>query len=175
MLVREATPDDARPIADIHVRAWQVAYHGVVPATYLDNLRVDDREVTWRTRLAKADAHVWVAQDDGDILGWISVAASRDPQAEPTTGELCAIYLDPNHWRRGVGTVLWREAELYLLSAGFVDVTLWVLEANAAAITFYGGLGFTSDVGVRKSLELGGAELVEIRLRLPLASSPAPG
>ena len=51
-------------------------------------------------------------------------------------------------------------------SAGFTDATLWVLEPNAKAIAFYDSLGFTRDVGVEKTIERGGTQLAEIRLRL---------
>jgi hypothetical protein len=52
-----------------------------------------------------------------------------------------------------------------LRRAGFLDVTLWVLKGNAGALRFYGANGFVVDPGVEKTVELGGAALVEVRLR----------
>ena len=35
MNLRPAVPDDAMAVARVHVRAWQVAYRGSMPAQYL--------------------------------------------------------------------------------------------------------------------------------------------
>ena len=70
-----------------------------------------------------------------------------------------AIYVDPKHWRRGVGQRLWDEVEDQLRRSGFSDVTLWVLQDNAGALAFYRSNGFVVD-GTEKTVELGGTELV---------------
>jgi|GEM_PF-389678 len=43
MLLRPAQPSDALAIARIHVRAWQHGYAGILPASYLNQLRSEDR------------------------------------------------------------------------------------------------------------------------------------
>ena len=48
--------------------------------------------------------------------------------------------------------------------SGFSDVTVWVLQDNAGGLAFYRSNGFVVD-GIEKTVELGGAQLVEIRLR----------
>jgi ribosomal protein S18 acetylase RimI-like enzyme len=60
---------------------------------------------------------------------------------------------------------LWREAETHLNSLKISQVTLWVLQDNSIALRFYDSLGFVIDPGSTKKLQIGGAELVEIRLR----------
>ena len=172
MKVRIATPRDARGIADIHVRAWQVAYDGIVPAPYLAGLSTDERETMWNTILNKGTAQVCVAVQGDEMLGWICVGGSRDPDAQTRTAEVRAVYVDPNHWRRGVGRALWRMAMERSKSAGFSEVTLWVLEANANSIAFYASLGFARDEHADKIVELGGAQLKEIRLRVQLPHHP---
>ena len=108
------------------------------------------------------------ADEDNAVLGWISVGGSRDSDASPTTGEVWAIYVDPRHWRRGVGRTLWNHARDTLRDAGFADVTLWVLKENHSALGFYASVGFTAEKGREERIERGGAELVEVRLRLRL-------
>jgi ribosomal protein S18 acetylase RimI-like enzyme len=170
LAIRRATTADAAEIAAIHVQAWQVGYRGVVPEPFLQSLSVGRREAAWRESLASADSEVWVAEADGRMLGWISVGDSRDPDAGETTAELWAIYVDPACWRRGVGRALWQQAEAHLVAAGFRSVTLWVLESNTRAVSFYEAFGFTPDPGHAKTLERGGVQLVEIRLRRCLSS-----
>ena len=164
MVVRHATSEDSRAIATIHVLSWQAAYEGIVPAQFLASLSVDQREGAWRRRLEQGPPGTWVIEEHGGVLGWISAGPSRDTDALSSTSELLAIYVDPKHWRRGVGQRLWDEVEDQLRRSGFSDVTLWVLRDNTGALAFYRSNGFVVD-GIEKTVELGGTELVEIRLR----------
>jgi ribosomal protein S18 acetylase RimI-like enzyme len=168
MVVRRAELDDAKAIATIHVHAWQAAYQGIVPSAVLDSLSVAQREARWRQDLERRTSETWVADDDDHVVGWVSAGRSRDADVLPTTAEVWAIYVNPRCWRRGIGRRLWREAEGYLGTAGFSDVTLWVLKANAQALTFYESLGLAFEPGGEKTITLGGAELHEIRLRKQL-------
>ena len=52
--------------------------------------------------------------------------------------------------------------------AGFLEVTLWVLKENTRGLGFYRAIGFTVDPGIEKAIDLGGADLIEVRLRKPL-------
>jgi ribosomal protein S18 acetylase RimI-like enzyme len=165
MTVRRARLEDARAIAAIHVRAWQEAYQGIVPSEWLGSLSVDQREVIWRQNIARGASETWVAEERGQVLGWISAARSRDSDALPTTGEVWAIYVAPTHWRQGVGQSLWCEAEGHLNASGFSEITLWVLKENARAIAFYESNALTIDPGSEKTITMGGAELLEIRFR----------
>jgi L-amino acid N-acyltransferase YncA len=170
MVVRHATAEDARAIATIHVLSWQAAYQGVVPAHFLASMSIDQREGMWRQTLERGAPSTWLMEEHGGVLGWISAGPSRDTDAVSSTSELWAIYVDPKHWRRGVGQCLWNEAEDQLRRAGFSDVTLWVLKDNAGALAFYHSNGFVVD-GNEKTVELGGTKLVEIRLRKRLAAA----
>ena len=49
-MIRSAQPSDAAGIARVHVRSWQQAYAGLMPAEYLDALEktLTQREAGWR-------------------------------------------------------------------------------------------------------------------------------
>lgn len=172
--IRPATPDDARAIAGIHVRSWQVAYRGIVPESFLQSLSVDQRERFWRESLEGGGPRTSVFEEHGHVVGWISVGATRDAGERPSTRELWAIYVDPMHWRRGVGQRLWGDAERQLTGAGVTEVTLWVLRDNIPALAFYRSNGFVADADVEKTVVIGGTELVEVRLRRKLSGPRAP-
>jgi ribosomal protein S18 acetylase RimI-like enzyme len=167
--VRRARLEDAYAIAAIHVCSWQQSYRGIVPQPYLDSLSVQAREAVWQRNLAQQGSETLVAEQDGNVRGWISVGRSRDRDAEVSTGELWAIYIHPEHFRKGIGRLLWDEAEGHLLRAGFSAATLWVLRDNAQAIAFYRSIGFLVEPGRAQTVRLGGADLVEIRLRKELS------
>jgi len=170
--LRAATVDDARAIATVQVRSWQSAYPGIVPEAFLRSLSVEAREAAWQAILREGASHTFVAEEPHGIIGWISVGRSRDPDAGPTTGELWAIYVAPESWGRGAGRALWDRGGAHLRASGFLDVTVWVLEDNRRALRFYESTGFAPDRGQQKVIELGGAALVEIRLRGKLAADP---
>ena len=55
----------------------------------------------------------------------------------PDDGELCALYVDPDHWGRGIGVALVSAARARLFDLGFRKAILWVLEGNVRAERFY--------------------------------------
>jgi ribosomal protein S18 acetylase RimI-like enzyme len=173
MHIRRATPEDTAAIAAIHVRAWQEAYRDMIPADFLRSLSLEQREAAWHDALLHPTSDTRIAVDAGEILGWIDTGFSRDADADRNTGELRALYVAPGAWRRGVGTTLWRAAEVGLRAAEFRSVTLWVLDANRRALGFYEAIGFCVDAGHEKTIERGGAMLREVRLRLDLRRSDA--
>src|SRR5215831_6588589 len=98
--VRRATPEDAARIAAVHVRAWQVAYRGLMPDQLLDSLSVARREEMWRGVTGQDGAGVYVAVDGERVAGFCAVVApSRDDDAQGDVAEIGAIYVDPDLWR----------------------------------------------------------------------------
>lgn len=163
VVVREAVFDDAEAIATIHVAAWRAAYRELVPAAVLDALSVTERTAQWQEILRAAQTTTLVARTGSEMVGWVSVGASRDADATPRCTELFAIYVHPSWWSRGVGRTLWEHAQSRCDSQA--DVTLWVLADNARAIRFYEQLGFRRDAEVEETVDIGGSLLAEARFR----------
>jgi GNAT superfamily N-acetyltransferase len=159
--VRIATAEDAAGIAAVQERGWQAAYRHVFPAEELDRggfIHAD----RWSERITHPPAgwSTFVAEHEGEIVGFTSVGPSRD---EAGIGELYAIYIDPAHWSRGTGRALIEQAEQQL-RAEYTEVTLWVLEDNPRARRFYERAGWTFDGG-RKAEARWGVRAPEIRYR----------
>lgn len=163
--IRTADEGDAAAIARVHVRSWQEAYAGIVPAEYLASLDVDERTATWRRDLHRAPhEHVrtWVAQASSGIVGFLTLGPCRDEDARRGEREIYSVYLDPGTWGHGVARDLLRTALSELGSTA--RVSLWVLADNERARHFYRRHGFQPD-GVERLDELGGADLLEVRYR----------
>ena len=145
--VREAETRDAEPIASIHVRAWQDAYRGQLADTYLDELTPAGRLDNTRSMIESGpdDLRVWVAEEDGSPVGFAVTGTSQDADADRSTGELYAIYLEPGRVGTGLGRTLFEHAIGDLRSRGFTTATLWVLETNVLARRFYETAGWTAD------------------------------
>jgi GNAT superfamily N-acetyltransferase len=142
-----------------------------VPQDYLDGLEPATWTPGWMRTLGATDwprAGVFILLDDtGTVVGFAHLCASRDATADAGVGEVTAIYLAPQVWRRGGGRMLMEAALETLGDAGFVSVILWVLDSNSPARQFYEALGFRTD-GASAALSIGGADLTELRYSMSL-------
>ena len=168
MQVRPATVADAEGIAQIHVASWQAAYRDLMPSAVLDHLSVEKRAAFWQTHLASQPLQTFVAELNGAILGFCDLVPSRDKDSNPkAVAEIVAIYVDPRHWRQGVGRALCLRALEAARRKQFIAVTLWSLGSNIAARNFYEALGFQLD-GATKFETIGNYELHQVRFRISL-------
>lgn len=147
MLIRPATPEDAEATARIHVSSWAAAYTLGGPS------------YEQRLDLHRRSPPSFVAEVDGRIAGFVGVGASRDPDAD---GELYVIYVDPAHWRTGIGRELIRAGEARMRELGYHRVVLWVLDENPRARRFYEAAGWQVD-GFRRPIEFLGQKVPEVR------------
>jgi GNAT superfamily N-acetyltransferase len=170
--VRNANLDDCAGIAAVHVRAWQAVYRGHMPDEFLDGLNVGERTEMWRKLSVKPNRVLLVVDDlDGSISGFCDLIPSRDADAKSTTAEISAIYVSPNKWRQGIGQELLSAAVVRARGDGFSELTLWVLDANKRARTFYEKFGFVLDGGTKEDDRWGDFIIREVRYQKPLQAT----
>lgn len=105
MVVRQAELSDARQIAEVHVSAWQSAYGGLLPETFLDSLSVEKSELAWTAHLAAPSGQLLVFERKGRVRGFAACGASRDDDVnERIAGEIRAIFVNPREWKRRHGS-----------------------------------------------------------------------
>lgn len=163
MRILNATLDDARTIAEVHVRSWQQAYKNLLPDTYLGTLSVDKREELWLDVLACPNSNVLIASEDFNIVGFLSYGASRDKKNDAPTAEIMALYVAPEYWHKGIGKALWQACREDLSATGYQSVVLWVVAGNLLGINFYEAMGFQQEHGMVEPLELACISLLEQR------------
>jgi GNAT superfamily N-acetyltransferase len=168
MLLRAAQPADSDAVAWVHVRAWQRAYRELLPEEYLDALRPQD--LAGQYTFGDPDAlrpSTIVATEAGTICGFATTGPSRDGDGEGS-GEVLALYVEPDRWGLGIGRALIEDARGRLAQQGFALASLWVLAGNGRAERFYRIDGWAPD-GARRPDEIGGMAVDEIRYRRSLA------
>lgn len=169
--VRTAVLDDAAAMGEAHVAAWQGAYRGIMPDSFLDALDPQERAQQWQAVIERSptptEGRRLVAELDGDVVGVALVWAARDDGSPPGLGELILINLAPIAWGTGAGTALLAECEASLAACGYAEAILWVATGNARARRFYEREGWSDDGGTRTE-EVDGAVVDETRYRKAL-------
>jgi RimJ/RimL family protein N-acetyltransferase len=104
------------------------------------------------------DAAVFVAEDNGSIVGRLSV--TRD--AHPASGHVAdlGLMVARGHRRRGVGRALMQEAEEWARRVGVRKLELHVFPYNTPAIALYEKLGYERE-GLRRGQYRRGDELLD--------------
>jgi len=168
IVVRPARPEDVDDVVDIGLTSWREGFRGVVPRDLMPDpagLRARIQE-----RIAERGPPIAVAELDGNVRGWITFGASRDADAGPSVGEIWALNVHPDAWRRGIGRELVRYALERLARAPFSEATLWTFRDTPRSRSFYEALGFEHDGATQRRHASGGA--IEVRYRLRLGAGP---
>lgn len=129
MRIRAAAGSDYEQL----IRIFTSSVHGLTSEHYDDEQRAawapsapDER--AWRERLERL--WTWVAEDEKEILGFIS---------HDLSGHIDLLYVARGAARRGVATALWREVEVLLAFEGATEATT---EASSVARPFFERQGF---------------------------------
>ena len=120
-MIRAATPEDARAIAELFRRSFRTL-------TFLPELHTPEEDLAFFAGVV--DEHeVWVWDEGGRILGFAALSGS----------ELTQLYVEPDAHRRGIGTALLVHAQARRADG----LELWVFQQNEAARRLYERHGFT--------------------------------
>ncbi len=168
-LIRAAEIRDAAAIAHVHVQSWITTYNGIVPQVYMAALDEVERVPLWQDWL-KCDISVFVAEVDGQIVGFSAGGAIREPLQEYES-ELYTLYLLKQVQGLGIGKALFRAVTGALVTKGYQSMLVWVLEQKPA-VHFYEKL--SGQYVMSKRIEISGLELSEFALGWKnLAAEPA--
>ena len=194
LTIRPATPYDAQAIARIRVQGWRFAYQGLISQDYLDSLSVAKDTERMRGYLSQfpqnsppsRSASVQGSSDgekqsfmlavrDDAVLGFCGFSAVPDKAYRPEravpagtmVGRLHALYIDPDSLGQSIGHALMNHALSTFAAWGCERATLWVLEGNSRAISFYERQGWRC-TGATKVDRSFGLYLVEHEMAVQL-------
>ncbi len=138
--IRKAIPADAADITRVHIDSWRTTYRGIVTDEFLKSLSAERREQRWREDLSSDQSYVYVAEEAGQIVGFVNCMAERENDLQ-YTGEVGGIYLLQQTQGQGTGRRLMQAAAYELIQRGHSSMLLWVLKDNLPACKFYEALG----------------------------------
>lgn len=161
--IRHAKPSDARANLGVFFRSWFATYPNKEFGITEDDIkeifreRLTDEGVQKREKtiaeLPSNQVHL-VAEVDSEIVGLVLLTKYEEYD------QLQAIYVDPEHQGKGVGTSLFNEISQCIDK----DLIVHVATYNKNAIRFYEKLGF-KDTGKR---------FTEERHRMPISGKIIP-
>lgn len=138
--LRIATVDDAASIEAVVRRSALAAYKDIFPPE-APMPTVEEEISRWRQQVlmpqegSGSATRTIVAQNGEFVVG--VVAASIKVADGRRVGHIAQLYVDPLMWGRGLGTSLYQAAVCHLVESGCVQLTLWTLEKNARARSWY--------------------------------------
>jgi len=163
--VRDARPEDARTVAEIHIAAWRAAYRELMPADYLASLSVNERADMWtRSIIRGGPSKLAIAEVDGALAGFCSFGPTRD-ELPDDFAEIYAINVAPERWRLGAGRALCEHALRQAALREHKTMSLWVVKGNDPARRFYERLGYRPDGAERANSQLVPIPFDEVRYR----------
>lgn len=136
--IRSAESRDVAEIERVARRAWNEVYDDILQQDTID-AALDEwyaREQL-RQHVEGDDISFFVAEDDGLVRGYVSGGKN-----ELGSGEVAAIYVDPEHWRRGLGTRLIEHFEAHGRERGWSTMQIRVIAENDVARSFYEKHGY---------------------------------
>jgi RimJ/RimL family protein N-acetyltransferase len=146
MIVRRAEPGDAQGLKVLgdavgaEPEGWLVTTNG-----WRD---VADERRYLRAIRRYPNAAVFVADDDGEIVGRLSIARDQHPASRHVAD--LGLMVAESHRRRGIGTALLKAAVDWAGRAGVTKLELHVFPWNTGAIALYEQFGFEHE-GYRKA------------------------
>ena len=137
-----ATAQDAEGIQEVFYRTWLATYPNEEVGITVEDIedrfkdRQSEEKLTKRRKeiLNPTDGIMLIAKENNEIIGLCRIGKRGD------NNQLQAIYVLPEYQGRGIGKLLWSEAQKFLDSKK--DTIVQVATYNENAIDFYGKLGF---------------------------------
>ena len=117
---------------------------------------VDERR-EWFAAFDPATRPIWVAQSGGHVAGWLGLRSFYGRPAYQRTVEL-AVYVSPDHLRRGIARALLAHAIGAAPALGVATVLAFVFGHNAASLALFRRAGFDDWGRLPGVAELDGVE-----------------
>lgn len=125
---------DIPAVAAAHLAAWQKAFRGILSDRFLDELTEHQFEETWSESFKRPSRENLVVDSEQGVIGFIAFGPSRD---DGEAGEIHGIYVHPNFWRTGAGSLLLTSSIDRLKSLGLQQAIVWTMTKNSISHRFY--------------------------------------
>lgn len=152
LTIRKCVPGDEAALSLVGQASFLEAFAGTLDGRdILAHCGRQHSEDVYRTWLADPAVDIWVAESKDAPVGYVVLAPSSLPVADPRPGdiEIKRVYLLHRFQGTGLGKALMETASSHARATGKTRILLGVYSGNTGAIAFYRKLGYV-DVGTRE-------------------------
>jgi len=103
-MIRRATLCDVNPIAKVIIRAWEVAYAGIIDPEYIKTMSKDKFVSIFENNISKQKEIIFVYYEKG-VKGFVS---GKEHEGEYDC-EIVGLYVDPENQGKGIGKLLFQK------------------------------------------------------------------
>ena len=166
--VRRATVSDTPAIGIVQAEVFTRAYAGRLPSEVIAAFEPVAFTRAWRDGLSNppAGAHaLFVALAGPQVVGFVAVGPSQDPDAPSDQAEVTVIGVHPSGRRQGHGSRLLNASADHLRALGAGSMSAWVLVDDEETRAFLRAAGLEPDGADRdRVVSPDGSTLREVRL-----------
>ncbi|UCG44868.1 MAG: GNAT family N-acetyltransferase [Candidatus Bathyarchaeota archaeon] len=128
--IRLARPDDHQAVANLYLEfsGWPLERHGSI-----------------QTAIENPDEELFVAESEGQVVGFIHQVYYNDPLHAGLNSNLTSLYVKMGYKRRGIGSQLVQQALDHARRRNVVEVHVTTRETNLDAIKFYEANAFSRE------------------------------
>jgi len=152
MRIRDALESDLSAIVDI--------YNSTVPGMMVTAdtapISVKDR-VAWFGEHNKEFRPLWVVEEDGEVIAWLSFQSFYGRAAYNATAEI-SIYVSESHRGKGIGRMLLERGIEHCPEIGVKTLLAFIFAHNGPSIGLFEKFGFEQWGYYPKVADLGGIE-----------------
>lgn len=147
MNIRQATIDDAKVIAELNTHVQSV-HRDALPNIFKPAIVDEEMIALNMERMSNEDAVTYIAEDDGQPIGYIYAQVHHRPQ-NPFSYERHYILVDamsvnPEYYGTGAADMLMQAVKDFAHQQGMHKIVLDVWDFNGRAKRFYEKQGFTT-------------------------------
>lgn len=124
--------------------SWEAAYKDIIPAEFIKEKNAGRHEL-YRRVITDENDITYVMGHKDKIIGIMRAAPPIDDDADDDWYELHFIYLHPDYYRQGIGTLAMEFAYGLARDKGKKIMVVWVLSDNINSVNFYKKCGFNFD------------------------------
>jgi ribosomal protein S18 acetylase RimI-like enzyme len=155
MEFRKGAPEDAASVQRVARESWHTAHDHIIGENAVEDL-LDEwySQDGLKESIDREDAPMFLATDDGEVIGFAQGGPSEDGPADAVLGR---IYVLPEYWGKGVGTELLHRLFDGLRADGQDSVWLSVMADNNVGKSFYDKHSFK--IYEERTVELAGRKV----------------
>ena len=132
--------DMCMEIASVKRQVWESSYRGIYPDCKFDDFSFEKESAKFARLIESADTHLYVAQVDGKIVGYMAIGKNPRHPNSPTD-EIVLLSVLKEYQGNGIGTTFFNMAKEMLKNPTIDHFAVYCNKYNLPAQAFYEKMG----------------------------------